>query len=161
MNTCYIGIGGNLDDPKATVLSAISSLKQLPHSQFVAVSPLYESQPMGPANQPNYINAVASVNTDLKPLELLEQTQKIEQQHGRECKADRWGPRTLDLDILLFADLAINTERLTIPHYGMRQREFVLYPLYDLQPALTFTDGCTLAQLLATIPLNGMTKHPI
>jgi 2-amino-4-hydroxy-6-hydroxymethyldihydropteridine diphosphokinase len=158
---CYIGVGGNLADPLATVISAIEHLKKLPDSQFIEASPLYQSKPMGPADQPDYINVVVSIDTQLPPLDLLDKTQQIENDHGRVRKDNRWGPRTLDLDILLYGQQFINNERLQVPHYGMREREFVLYPLYDLQPNLAFTDGCKLAQLLTTISLNGMTKHSI
>lgn len=161
MIRCYIGVGGNLADPLATVLSAIEQLKKLPNSQFIQASPLYHSKPMGPADQPDYINAVVAIDTQLPPLDLLDKTQQIENDHGRVRKDNRWGPRTLDLDILLYGQQSINNERLQVPHYGMREREFVLYPLYDLQPELVFTDGCKLAQLLTTISLNGMTKHSI
>jgi 2-amino-4-hydroxy-6-hydroxymethyldihydropteridine diphosphokinase len=157
--TCYIGIGGNLGNPKATVLAAIEQLKVLPQSQFIAVSALYESKPMGPTDQPNYINAVAAIQTTLEPITLLDKTQQIEQDHARVRKDNRWGPRTLDLDILLYGSQSIHNPRLTVPHYGMREREFVLYPLHDLHPDLVFADGCQLTQLLTTIPFNGMIKH--
>ncbi|MCJ8270909.1 MAG: 2-amino-4-hydroxy-6-hydroxymethyldihydropteridine diphosphokinase [Psychrosphaera sp.] len=143
------------------MLSGISQLKTLPDSQFIEASPLYHSKPMGPADQPDYINAVVAIDTQLSPLDLLDKTQKIENDHGRVRKDNRWGPRTLDLDILLYGQQSINEARLQVPHYGMREREFVLYPLYDLQPELVFADGCELAQLLTTISLNGMTKHSI
>ncbi|MFT4927033.1 MAG: 2-amino-4-hydroxy-6-hydroxymethyldihydropteridine diphosphokinase [Phenylobacterium sp.] len=158
MIRCYIGIGGNLANPQANVLSAVDLIKQLPETQFIALSTLYESQPMGPSDQPNYINAVIAIETALAPLTLLDHTQHIEQHHGRERKAQRWGPRTLDLDILLYGDQSIDNERLTVPHYGMRSREFVLYPLHELAPELIFDDGCTLTEQLSHIPLNGMRK---
>ena len=158
MIRCYLGLGGNLANPIAAIQSAVIALKQLPNSRFVALSPLYQSQPMGPSDQPDYINAVVAIDTDLAPLTLLDHTQQIEQNHGRTRKADRWGPRTLDLDILLYGDQSINTERLTVPHYGMREREFVLYPLHDLHPTLIFSDGYALAEQLLTVPLNGMKK---
>lgn len=161
MITCYIGIGGNLADPKATVLTAIDALKQLPQSQFIAVSSLYQSKPMGPAEQPDYINAVAMINTELAPLELLNLTQQIELNHGRIRQDQRWGPRTLDLDILLYGMQHIDHQRLTVPHYGLYEREFVLYPLHELQPELIFSDGCELAQLLTKVPYNGMIRHSI
>lgn len=159
MIRCYIGLGANLADPTASILSAVACLKQLPDSRFVALSSIYQSQPMGPADQPDYINAVAAIDTQLTPLALLDQTQHIEQHHGRQRKAERWGPRTLDLDILLYGDHIIENERLTIPHYGMKEREFVLYPLHDLAPTLMFSDGTRLADHLLTVPLNGMEKR--
>lgn len=159
MVACYIGIGANLGDPLRTVHSAVDALGKLPKSQLVQMSPLYESQPMGPQDQPNYINAVARLDTELEPLQLLDFTQQIEQDHGRIRKDERWGARTLDLDILLYGDHCINNERLTVPHYGMRQREFVLYPLHDIYPSYIFDDGCTLSQQLRTVPLNGMKQR--
>ena len=161
MIRCYIGIGGNLNNPKATVINAIEQLKQLPQSRWVGVSSLYQSKPMGPADQPDYINAVAAIDTELEPLELLTATQQIEQQHGRERKDQRWGARTLDLDILLFGEQIIAHDRLVVPHYGLQQREFVLYPLQELQADLVLPDGLTLQQVIANIPYNGMVKHPI
>jgi 2-amino-4-hydroxy-6-hydroxymethyldihydropteridine diphosphokinase len=155
---CYIGLGGNLADPVATIIRAVEALKQLPDSHFVALSALYESHPLGPSDQPNYINAVAAIDTRLAPLDLLAHTQSIENNHGRVRKEERWGARTLDLDIVLYGDESINNERLTVPHYGMLEREFVLYPLYDLHPRLVFADGCKLSDHLLTIPLNGLKK---
>lgn len=158
MIRCYIGVGGNLGNAKATVLSAAEQLKKLPQSRFVGLSPLYTSKPMGPADQGDYTNAVAAIDTELEPLQLLDCTQAIEQNHGRVRKAERWGPRTLDLDILLYGEQQINHERLTIPHYGMAVREFVLYPLYDLKPDLVLPCGTALVNLLENVPLNGMMK---
>ena len=116
---------------------------------------------MGPADQPDYINAVAAVDTQLEALELLDSLQQIEQQHGRVRKDERWGPRSLDLDLLLFGEQHINHPRLVVPHYGMREREFVLHPLYELQPDIIFTDGVSLQQLVAQVPANGIEKIKI
>ena len=156
MVVCYVGIGSNLDQPVVKAQLAIEALKQLPLSQFVAVSPLYCSKPMGPSDQPDYINAVAAIQTDLSPLALLDQLQKIEQQTGRVRKAERWGPRTLDLDLILYGQQTIENERLTVPHYGMKQREFVLYPLFDIAPSLTLPDGDSLSNLVNNCPLNDL-----
>lgn len=158
MNTCYIGIGGNLQQPHSTVERAIDALKQLPHCKLLASSPLYESQPMGPQDQPNYVNAVACLTTTLSPLELLDALQAIEKTFGRVRKEERWGARTLDLDIILIDDLTIENSRLTVPHYGMKQREFVLYPLADISPDLVLPDGTILQTLLHQVPLNGLKK---
>ncbi|GLO61815.1 2-amino-4-hydroxy-6-hydroxymethyldihydropteridine diphosphokinase [Vibrio sp. MACH09] len=152
----YIAIGSNLSDPVAQANNAIVALQSLPESKLIQVSSLYSSTPMGPKEQPDYINAVAEIDTDLSPLKLLEQTQNIEQRHGRVRKEQRWGPRTLDLDILLFGDQTIETERLTVPHYGMKEREFVLYPLAEIAPELTLPDGTKLQQLIKTVAKNGL-----
>ncbi|MCC4799616.1 2-amino-4-hydroxy-6-hydroxymethyldihydropteridine diphosphokinase [Enterovibrio norvegicus] len=153
----YIAIGSNLGNPVEKASLAIDALKQLPNTQFVCCSSLYSSKPMGPSDQPDYVNAVAIVDTLLKPLDLLDQTQRIELEFGRERKDERWGPRTLDLDILLFGDLQINSERLTVPHYGMKVREFVLYPLAEIAPDLHLPDGSAVTDLVAVVDKNGLT----
>ena len=152
-----MALGANLGDPVANIKAAQAALTALATTGSLRVSPLYQSQPMGPADQPPYINGVAVFNTTLAPLALLDALQAIEHTHGRERKDQRWGPRTLDLDILLYDDLIMNDDRLTLPHYGMKQREFVLYPLADLCPDLMLPCATPLATLLLTCPLNGMT----
>ncbi len=156
MTLVYIAVGSNLSDPVAQANHAIEALKSLPKSRFIAASSLYSSTPMGPQNQPDYINAVVSVETELSPLELLDCTQAIEQEQGRVRKDQRWGPRTLDLDILLFGNQQIDSERLIVPHYGMHVREFVLYPLHEIAPMLQLPDGTMLKELLKSVPLNGL-----
>ena len=156
MITAYIAIGSNLTDPVLQAHRAIEALKALPESRFVCTSKLYSSTPMGPENQPDYINAVAKISTTLSPIELLDYTQAIERKQGRVRKAERWGPRTLDLDILTYGDKTILSERLTIPHYGMKEREFVLYPLAEIEPDFVFPDGTQLAALLQKINKNGL-----
>ncbi|MDX3775110.1 2-amino-4-hydroxy-6-hydroxymethyldihydropteridine diphosphokinase [Chromatiaceae bacterium AAb-1] len=157
---CYIGLGANLHQPVAQLQAALSHLQQLPHSKLTAVSSFYSSRPMGPQDQPDYVNAVAQISTALSPEALLDQLQRIELEQGRQRKDERWGPRTLDLDILLFGDRQINTARLTIPHYGMKQREFVLYPLAEIAPQLVLPCGTVLTALLQQTPLNGLHKLP-
>lgn len=111
---------------------------------------------MGPQNQPDYINAVVSINTSLTPIELLNCTQAIEQEQGRVRKDERWGPRTLDLDIVLYGNEVINSERLIVPHYGMKEREFVLYPLAEIAPSLQLPDGTEVSKLLEQVDRNGL-----
>jgi len=152
----YIAIGGNLGDPVLQVKQAIEALKGLPKSQLVCASSLYSSAPMGPQDQPDYINAVAEITTELTPLELLDCTQAIELAHGRVRKDERWGARTLDLDILLYGNEVIDTERLIVPHYGMKVREFVLYPLAEIAPSLQLPDGTELQTLLKQVDRNGL-----
>ncbi|AXY00370.1 MULTISPECIES: 2-amino-4-hydroxy-6-hydroxymethyldihydropteridine diphosphokinase [Vibrio] len=156
MITAYIAVGSNLADPVSQAKQAIEAIKSLPNSEFVAASSLYSSTPMGPQNQPDYINAVVAINTNLTPLELLDCTQAIEQEQGRVRKEERWGPRTLDLDIVLFGNEVINSERLTVPHYGMREREFVLYPLAEIAPSLQLPDGTEVSTLLTKVDRNGL-----
>ncbi len=143
----YIGLGSNLSSPLRQVRQAIAELAQLPGSRLVAVSSLYRSAPMGPAGQPDYINAVASIETQLAPLELLDQLQAVESRHGRKRGAVQWGPRTLDLDLLLYGDEQIDEPRLRVPHPGMRLRGFVLFPLAQVAPWLRLPDGQGVQQL--------------
>ena len=160
MITAYIAIGSNLSDPVTQTQQAIEALKVLPQSEFIKASSLYSSSPMGPQDQPDYINAVVAINTHLTPLELLDCTQAIEQEQGRVRKDERWGPRTLDLDILLYGNEVMNSERLTIPHYGMKVREFVLYPLAEITPRLQLPDGTEIATLLTQVARNGLHIWP-
>ena len=155
---CYIGLGANLANPVQQLEQAIAALGQVPHSRLVAVSSLYGSKPMGPQDQPDYVNAVAALDTTLLPEQLLDALQSIEQSQGRQRKAERWGPRTLDLDILLYGEQIINTERLTVPHYGLKLREFVLYPLAEIAAELRLPDGTVLSSLLQQVGLNGLQK---
>ena len=156
---CYIGLGANLAQPLAQLQQAVASLRLLPASQLITVSSFYGSKPMGPQDQPDYVNAVAALDTELPAEALLDALQLIEQQQGRQRKDERWGPRTLDLDILLYGDDIINSERLTVPHYGLKQREFVLYPLAEIAPNLRLPDGTVLSSLLQQVPLNGLQKR--
>lgn len=157
MSRVYLGLGANLEKPLAHIRAAHAALAALALPHSLRHSPLYQSQPMGPSDQPPYINGVSVFETNLAPLELLDALQAIEQDQGRVRKEQRWGPRTLDLDILLYDQLVMDTERLTLPHYGMKQREFVLYPLADLCPDLILPCATPLADLLLTCPLKGMT----
>ncbi|MDN3717142.1 2-amino-4-hydroxy-6-hydroxymethyldihydropteridine diphosphokinase [Vibrio breoganii] len=156
MINAYIAVGSNLGDPVAQAKQAIESLRDLPRSRVIQASSLYSSTPMGPQNQPDYINAVVKIETELQPLELLDNTQKIENEQGRVRKEERWGPRTLDLDIILYGDETIDQPRLVVPHYGMREREFVLYPLLEIEPNLILPDGSALSQLIESVDRNGL-----
>lgn len=152
----FIGLGSNLDGPKEQIFRAIAALRELPLSRLTAVSRLYCSAPMGPADQPDYINAVAMLDTRLSPIELLDALQAIEQAQGRVRGAERWGPRTLDLDLLLYGTERIESERLLVPHPGMAERNFVLYPLSELAPELVLPDGRALSQMLAECSGEGI-----
>ena len=153
----YIGIGSNQAQPIEQAKQAITALSNIKDTQVLMCSSLYRSAPMGPQDQPDYINAVAKLETTLSALELLDALQVIEQEQGRERKALRWGPRTLDLDILLYADQQIENERLTVPHYGMKEREFVLYPLFEIAPTLQMPNGTSLIEILKHCDKNGLT----
>lgn len=154
----YLGLGSNLAQPTEQLQSACKALAALPDSTLAAVSSLYASKPLGPADQPDYVNAVAALDTTLEPLQLLDALQQIEQQQGRQRKAERWGPRTLDLDILLFGQLVIDLPRLQIPHYHMHARPFVLYPLAEIAPELLLPDGRMLRELLQNCPVDGLQR---
>lgn len=127
MTLVYIALGSNLASPLEQVQAAIRALGEIPHSRVVAVSSFYRTPPLGPQDQPDYLNAAVALETALPPETLLDHTQRIELQQGRVRKAERWGPRTLDLDIMLFGDAVINSERLTVPHYDMKNRGFMLW----------------------------------
>ena len=157
MVTTYIGLGSNLDDPVQHVQQAISDLSQADGLYLKKTSSLYRSPPMGPQDQPDYINAVAEIATDLSAIELLAALQAIEQAHGRIRGAQKWTARTLDLDILLYGDKIITSEELIIPHYGLYERAFVLYPLKEIASAdLEIPGHGMLAQLLAKCEKGGL-----
>ena len=138
----YIGIGSNLGDSKVILTEAVHKLASLGD---VKISKLYQSPPMGPQDQPNYLNAVVQLSTNLAPLALLDELQRFEQESGR-VRLRHWGERTLDLDLLIYAEEKIQHERLTVPHVGVMERDFVLIPLLDLDPNLHI-DGIALKQL--------------
>lgn len=158
MALTYIGLGSNLEDPLAQVKRAFDELSALPQTLLVERSAIYSSKPVGP-EQPDFINAVALLDTQLAPLELLDALQAIEQAHQR-VRIQHWGPRTLDLDLLLYGDQVIAHERLTVPHPYLTQRSFVLYPLADITPALHLPDGSRLCDLLHRCPADGLIKLP-
>ena len=148
MVTAYIGLGSNLDDPVQQVVTACAEISDISGVQLVATSSLYRSPPLGPTGQPHYINAVAEIACTLTVDSLLDELQRIENVHGRQRGEVRWGPRTLDLDILLFGDNLINNARLTIPHPGLYERPFVLYPLQEIVPDLFIPNHGALSQLI-------------
>jgi len=137
VTVAYVGIGSNLDEPRRQVLEALSELDQLPHTRVVKKSSLYRSAPMGHAGQPDFINAVAQLETGLPADRLLAELQEVERRHGRERSFPN-APRTLDLDILLFGNATMRSSVLTIPHPRMHQRAFVLKPLLEIDPQLPF-----------------------
>ena len=132
--TAYVGLGSNLEQPRQQLTEALSELAGLSGCRLAAHSSLYLSPPMGPADQPDYVNAVASIVTRLSAESLLDALQAIENRHGRVRAGERWGPRTLDLDLLLFGGSRIQTERLQVPHPRMAERAFVLVPLAEIAP---------------------------
>ncbi|RRV04086.1 2-amino-4-hydroxy-6-hydroxymethyldihydropteridine diphosphokinase [Pseudomonas sp. v388] len=152
----YIGLGSNLADPAEQLRNALKALARLPASELAGVSSFYVSDSLLPG-QPRFTNAVAALDTALTPLALLDALQAIELDQGRE-RHERWGPRTLDLDILLFGERVIDEPRLKVPHYHMQARAFVLYPLAELAPGLRLADGRDLSALLADCPFVGLER---
>lgn len=144
LKTVYVALGSNLDNPLEQLKQAVESLKTF--AIDFEISPFYGSKPLGPQDQPDYVNAVAKFKTDLAALDLLDRLQQIENQQGR-VRLRRWGERTLDLDLLLYGNEQIQNERLTVPHIEMKNREFVIVPLYDLSPELILPQGEKLEDL--------------
>ncbi|QKJ85891.1 7,8-dihydro-6-hydroxymethylpterin-pyrophosphokinase [Paramixta manurensis] len=158
MNRVYLALGSNLADPLQQVQNALAALAAIPHTHLVATSALYRTPPYGPPDQPDYLNAAVALDTTLSPEALLDHTQRIEQEQGRVRKAERWGPRTLDLDIMLFGTQTLNSERLTVPHYDMHNRAFMLLPLIDIAPNACFPDGTTIRTVLAQLDSSAICR---
>jgi 2-amino-4-hydroxy-6-hydroxymethyldihydropteridine diphosphokinase len=145
----YVGLGSNLDDPAAQLKSALLALAHLPGARLVAHSALYRNPPMGPQQQPDFVNAVAGMLTSLPPGQLMAELRRIERAHGRRRDGVRWGPRRLDLDLLLYGALQMESDTLTLPHPGLAARPFVLVPLCELAPGLRIPGSTTVARLAA------------
>ncbi|WP_457914658.1 2-amino-4-hydroxy-6-hydroxymethyldihydropteridine diphosphokinase [Candidatus Hartigia pinicola] len=157
MELVYIIIGSNMGEELQQSQQAINALNSIPKSHVSKISSVYRSKPLGPQNQSDFLNVAVSLETEVEPEILLDYIQDIEADFGRVRKDERWGPRILDLDIMLFGNRIINTPRLTIPHNGLKEREFMLYPLSDIAPELIFFDGETLSDRLKCVPRNGLT----
>ncbi len=155
--TAYIGLGSNLDDPVGQVSDAFVELAAIADTELTARSPLYRSDPIGPPGQPDYINAVARLSTALAAEALLDALQAIEQAHRRQRDV-HWGPRTLDLDLLLYGELEIDSARLQVPHPHLAVRAFVLYPLADIASDLSVPGHGALSTLLAACPAVGLER---
>lgn len=158
MVRCYIGLGSNLAGPVEQVRAALGALAAVPESRLAGHSALYRSPPMGPPGQPDYVNAVAALDTDLGPEALLDALQAIETDQGRRRDGERWGPRTLDLDLLLYGDRTLTTPRLTLPHPGVAERAFVLVPLCELEPGLALPDGRRVCDRAAAVGDAGLER---
>jgi 2-amino-4-hydroxy-6-hydroxymethyldihydropteridine diphosphokinase len=154
----YVGLGSNLDDPVAHVTKAFQALKDLPESADFKCSPLYQSKAHGP-EQPDYINACAAFTSALEPLALLDLLQAIENAHGR-TRTIHWGPRTLDLDLLLYDSLILHTQRLTLPHPFLTERNFVVFPLFDLNPDLILPCSTKIIDLRTKLTDANLTLLP-
>ena len=148
MTNVFLGIGGNLGDRRATMRLAVAEIRAV--VEDVRVSSMYETAAWGVTDQPSFLNAVVRGSTELSPLELLDAMQAIENQLGR-VRTQHWGPRTIDIDILLYGSDVIDEPLLKVPHPYMAQRGFVLRPLADLAAGLTLPDGSLVGELLTTI----------
>ncbi len=153
----YIGLGSNLDDPPAQIARAVAALGTVPGTRVLRVSPLYGSVPMGPADQPDFVNAAAAVLTQQPPLDLLDALLSIELALGR-VRRRHWGPRVIDLDLLWHGAGVQSHPRLTLPHPGISQRNFVLYPLCDLAPTLDLPGQGRVGTLAAVVGPHGIRR---
>lgn len=153
----YIGVGSNLGDSRARVLAAFEALGAMPKTQFVARSRLYRTRPFGPVQQGDFINAAVGLLTGLEAVELLAEIRRIETAAGR-VRAERWGPRVLDLDLLVFGDARIDTPALTVPHPGIASRGFVLAPLADIAPSLQVPGVGRVETLLRALNDDGIAE---
>ena len=151
----YVAIGSNLDSPHEHVLRAFDDLAGMPDTLLVARSSLYRSAPMGPQDQPFFINAVAALLSQQPAANLLQHLQAIEKQHGRDHCGDKWGPRTLDLDLLLVGTEIVATDALTLPHPGIAGRNFVLLPLHEIAPHLDVPGLGSVSRLVSALPKPG------
>ena len=157
MNTAFIALGANLGDPAATVKAAFAALANLPDSRIVHCSSLYRTAPVGITEQPEFVNAVAQLETGLAPEALLDALLVIEQPF-RRIRAGRNGPRTLDLDLLLYGDQFVSLPRLTLPHPRLHLRAFVLYPLAEIAPDLKIPGRGTVAAWLPAVANQGIVR---
>jgi len=155
--TAYVGLGANLEDPRQQLARATDALAILPRTQLLARSSLYRSAPVSKADQPDFVNAVAALRTQLTPLELLDALLDLEAQQGRVRSVPN-AARTLDLDLLLFDDRVIHEQRLQIPHPRMHERRFVLLPLVELNPKLVIPGHGAVVDLLRSVAGQDVTR---
>jgi 2-amino-4-hydroxy-6-hydroxymethyldihydropteridine diphosphokinase len=161
MNRAFVALGsnlnGDLDSPASQVIRGLQSIEQLPKTKLIKASSLYKSAPFGYADQPDFINAVAEISTELSPLELLDAILNIEHLAGRERPFAN-APRVLDCDLLLYDDIKMHTEKLTLPHPRMFERGFVLLPLAEISPNLTSPSGESIVKLALAHQNQGIQK---
>jgi len=158
LSDVFVGIGSNLENPSLQVKEAFKELSLLRNTKCHAVSSLYKSKPMGPQNQPDYMNAAAWLKTSLAPEHFLNELQNIEDHHCRDHDNEHWGPRTLDLDIIVFSDITMSNNRLTIPHPLAHERGFVLRPLHEIKPDLYIPNQGYVRELLQNCKYNSVEK---
>lgn len=157
MNTVYLGLGSNLDYPEKHLNLALVDIADIDQTTILASSSYYKSPPLGPQDQPDFINCVVKLETGLTAHILLAALQKIENQHGRKREI-RWGPRTLDLDILLFGDMKINDDNLTIPHPQLAYREFVLVPLSEIESDIIIPGMGPVSGLITRLGIHSLQR---
>lgn len=157
--SAWIGLGSNLDDPRRQLDRALQALAREPDITLQQVSSYYRTAPWGVTDQPHFVNAVARLDTRLSPLALLDVLRRLEHQAGRE-RLERWGPRVLDLDLLLFGETCCDTAQLQLPHPRMHERAFVLVPLAELEPGLVLGRHGSVSGLLARIGRQGVEVLP-
>jgi 2-amino-4-hydroxy-6-hydroxymethyldihydropteridine diphosphokinase len=153
----YIGVGSNLEDPRTQALTALARLGDLPKTRLVLASRLFRSRPFGKVAQPDFVNAVAGVLTELDPQALLSELHAIESAMGRPKRHERWGPRIIDLDLLAYGRERRHEAELTLPHPGIVERNFVLYPLAEIAPELELPGLGRVADLAAAVTAEGIT----
>ncbi|MCK5902393.1 MAG: 2-amino-4-hydroxy-6-hydroxymethyldihydropteridine diphosphokinase [Cocleimonas sp.] len=156
VSICYIGLGSNLGNPITYLNNAVEALQAHPQISALTVSRFYNSKPQGSQNQPDYLNAVVQCETALEAHDLLDVLQNIENNNHRERTGEHWGARTLDLDLLLYGNIIIESATLSVPHPWMCKRSFVLYPLRELSPHLVLPDGRTLEQCIANLSTDDL-----
>lgn len=154
----YVGLGSNLDDPRRQLERALEQLGRLPATRLVTVSAPYRTPPFGPVAQPDFLNAVATLLTQLAPEALLARLRSIERELGRAPARERWGPRRIDLDLLVLGRERRTGEALTLPHPGIPERAFVLYPLLEIAPDLEVPGAGVVRQLAAKLPSEGILR---
>ena len=158
LTDAYIGLGSNLNHPLKQIAAALTQIDEIDQTVLQNISSMYLSRPMGPQDQPPYVNAVAHIATQLTPYELLLHLNRIEIEHGRLRQGARWGPRTLDLDILVYGNLSFKDQALTIPHPGIKSREFVLYPLHEVNKNLMIPNLGLVSRIKSRRYVNGMRR---
>jgi len=155
----YIGVGSNLDEPRAQVLQAVGKLAEVAGTRVILISPIYRSRPFGPVKQPDFANAVVGLLTQLEPLELLSGLHAIEAAQGRPKERVRWGPRVIDLDLLVYGQRRRADPQLTLPHPGIVERNFVLYPLADIAPDLEIPGLGRVSELKGRVSSEGLRRE--
>ena len=155
----YVALGSNLGDREAHLIQGAKDIEELQDCSDLVMSSLYETEPMGPQDQPDYLNSVCSFDCELEPLDLMREMKLIERQHGRVQSTERWRARPLDLDIILFGDKSLNTEELVIPHPGLAKRSFVLWPLAELNESLLIPGFGSIQQLMENCDRLGIRRY--